>query len=247
MNKTVFTAYAAAAEGNPSGSDHVAVSTEDGADWGCFGRTVAEMRPAENFHQVAQGTGYRRWAELIVGSDNAGLHLHDDSKCHNLANRILAVAHTDVRKAGADVVVMCLYGKYGFNIPGYIERIRKAGAQVNTEAPGTLSEADIEAAVALVNRAKQDELEIIVEYFREALPPNSVSLSDQEKAQVVQIYSEFSDKRASLQGHSQGYVAYLASVKILLLDALRQFENLLGKDRFIAVFKAAPECLRQNM
>lgn len=238
MQKTIFRSYAASAEGNPAGCDHVAVGTDDGADWGCFGRGIAALKNAPDCHQVAEGQGYRRWAGIIEGGDNAGLVNEQSGRCHNVANRILAVAGADVRTAGSDVVILFVYGKYGFNIPGFLQRVKAGADQVNTEAPETLSADDVQSVIEKINNVKQDELDIIEEYFEKALGNTNFNLSQDEKAGIGKIYNDFFEQRVPIQSLPG---SYFDNLKPVALKSLLQLEALLGNDRFLKVFTAAPQ------
>jgi hypothetical protein len=244
MEKTIFRAYAAQADGMPAGCDHVSVSTDDGADWGCFGRSAADLRNAQDCRAVAVGEGYRSWAEQIQSNDNGGLELHKTGKCHNLANRLLAVTGTDVRTAGTDAAIMFVFGKYGFNIQAFISRLRAGAAAVNNLAPNTISESDIETVISKVNQAKFDELQIIEEYFRNALPSQQLTLTTSEQDNVAAIYSQYFDTRESLQGDPSTYFDRLKPVAI---EALIKVRALLGENRFQIIFKAAPHILLDSL
>lgn len=237
MQKTTFKSFAAAADGNPPGCDHVAVETDDGCNWGCFGRGVLELKSAPDCHQVAEGQGYSKWGDVINGNDYAGLVNEVSGRCHNVANRILSVAGTDVRLAGADVAIMFLYGKYGFNIPGLLDRAKAGAAQVNMADLGTLSNNDVQAVIDKINNVEQDELEIIEEYFQKALGQN-FTLTQDEKSGVARIYGDFFNKRLPVQSMPG---SYFDNLKPIFLSSLTQLEVLLGQERFVKIFAAAPK------
>jgi hypothetical protein len=246
MEKAVFTAYAALAQNDPTGGDHVCVASSDGGSWPCWGRSLQNfIDDKADYREVARGLAFTKWANLIVGDDgNAGLTIHVTGKCHNQANRILALAGTDVRTAGADAMIMFFFGKYGFDVPAYIERVKSAATKLKREAPDTLLDADINEVIAYINRAQQDELEILEEYFKQAIAPQVLNLTADQKAGIADIYRNFFNQRAALEGDPGSYAGKLRPVA---RDSLGQLGQLLGPDNYLLFSKAFPQYARDSL
>jgi len=244
MEKAIITAYASVAQGDSSGGDHVCIICSDGFHSGCFGRDYSDMVNAPDCHQVAQGKLYSRWAELISDSASAQLQNNVTGRCHNVANRFLALAGTDVRTAGADPMIMLYYGKYGFNLPGYVDSVKSAAQQFNGENPGIVSDDDLNTVLAYINQAQQHELEILEEFFKIALVPAGLKATPDQMMQVAAIYGDFFNQRASIEGDPSSYGN---KIKPIIVASLSKLRDALGLDIFSVIFTEIPPYAAQAL
>ncbi len=177
MNKAQFLAYSIPTLDYPIDTgfklDHVFVVTSEGDDWGCFGRGRDYIPQAK---QIAQGLGYAKWGNMIRGGDETGLQNLITGTCHNVANRLLVLAGTGVSAAVGDALVLLFYGKYGFNVDAYINRVQSSAAAINEAEPGALSDNEISDVINKVTGGMSDELEILEQDFQDALQPHNESL-----------------------------------------------------------------------
>lgn len=215
-------------------------------NWNCFG-TGAECLP--NAQQVSEGPAYVKWADLINnGTDFAGLKNQVTGVCHNVANRLLVLAGTDVSGADGDSLAILMYGKYGFNVDQYIERVRTTADTINSEEPGTLSSIEIDGIVNQITGGLTDELAILERDFQVMLQPHNVNLTDAQKAGLSAIYNDFHTKRQqALDAGNQSDQAgdfqnkYAERMKPILLQSLTQISTLLGPDNYKTIFGLLPE------
>jgi hypothetical protein len=123
--------------------DHVFIISSENNNWNCFGGGKEE---ACKQYEIASTQGFIEWARLVYGPENEGREGRPPNAypaadvtelyngvCQNVANRILLLADTniDVRKAHGNALVTLLYGKYGFGIDIFIEKIKSTARQLN--------------------------------------------------------------------------------------------------------------------
>jgi len=250
MNKDILTAYSIPTSypnANGLNLTHVfVVSTVNGAvtnNWGCFGRG-AECIPQAK--QIAQGPAYTKWADLINGTENAGLTNCVTGVCHNVANRLLVLAGTDVSGADGDAAAILLYGKYGFNVDQYVARIKATANAINNEQPGTISDAEISGIIDQITGGQSDELKILEQDFQDLLQPHNENLTDAQKTGLSDIYNDFHNKRqqewaAGDQNDPDFQTKYEERMKPVLIQSLTQMSALLGPDEYKTIFGYLPE------
>ena len=184
----------------------------------------------------------------------AGLHVKYDGVCHNAANRILVLAGADVSDATGNALVMLMYGKYGFNIPQYIQAVKDAAQKVNADARTTVIPQDeVDAVVARITGDVAGEIDtlekdILRSHFEEQLKLQN--LSPDQVSRLRQIYSDFQEKRLAIfnatEAHNPNHSAdiqaqYATAMKPALSQCLEQMLQTLGQTQFLAMFQASPE------
>lgn len=260
MEKTEFIAYGVSTTAYPSLKnrpvDHVFVVTSE-HNWPCFGRGGKEI---PNSHVVAKGFGYAKWAEYINGPDPihpTGLINKVTGVCHNVANRLLVLANADVSDAFGNEIVTLMYGKYGFYVDQYVERVKATAARVNEEIPGAITQNDIDSVVNRITNDIGDELESLVEDIEAR---SGIEISAAKKQGLGIIYTEFHKRREEVfaevsryQDHtinSCGIDAppalafqqrFQESMNSLLKNFLQEVINHFGLDTFVKVFKVNPD------
>jgi hypothetical protein len=249
MNKELIRAYSIQTDytnANGLKLTHVfVVSTVSNNNWNCFGRG-AECIPTAQ--QVSQGLAYAKWADLINGTDSAGLTNRITGVCHNVANRLLVLAGTDVSGADGDSLAILMYGKYGFNVDQYVERVKTQANAINSEQPGTISDAEIDGVINQITGDLTDELAILERDFQAMLQPHNENLTDVQKNGLTAIYNDFHTKRQ--QAWAAGNQSdqdidfqnkYEERLKPILLQSLTQISALLGPDQYKTIFGLLPE------
>lgn len=88
-------------------ADHTYVTSSDGHQWGCWGRSKGG-RP------ICSGTGNTLKADCLShGASEAGITYGMDGFCHQMANRILCPAGITVVEARGYRVSFFMWGAYG--------------------------------------------------------------------------------------------------------------------------------------
>ncbi len=230
-------------------------------NWNCFG-TGKEAVNSAKVLQSGAGSGYEQWACYVYGPYDgkggecpaAGLHVQYDGVCHNAANRVLVLANADVSDATGNALVMLMYGKYGFNIPQYIQAVKDAAQKVNADARTTIIPQDeVDGVVARIMGDVASEIDtlekdILRSHFEEQLKLQT--LSHDQASRLWQIYSDFQAQRlvifdateAHNPNHSTNIQAqYATAMKPVLSQCLEQMLQTLGETQFLAMFQASPE------
>ncbi len=248
-------------------ADHIFVCPGDGShNWNCFGggceiiiNKSRELRKLEN----GSGSGNARWASLIYGPSSegdpnfygsaAGIRNVYDGVCHNVANRILVITGEgiDVSGAAGNELVTLMYGKFGYNIEKFIDNVRITAKLVNEEQPGTLTDQEIEDVVNRITRgvSPDNELEILKKDLDEHFGPHLSHLSDEERSKFDSIYKDFQDDRKTAYYDAEPQTGtglefqrrFADRIEPHLKTCLLKLDELLGRDRFLALFKGVPE------
>ena len=150
--------------------DHVFVTSNLRNNWNCFGGGIEE---ACEDHMISSSQGCVEWATLVYGKENEGkggripnafpaaevTELYN-GVCQNAANRILVFTENniDVRKANANALVTLLYGKYGFGIEVFVEKVKSTAASLG------VSEDELAAILDRLSRGQSAEAERIAFY-----------------------------------------------------------------------------------
>ena len=264
MNKVQFQGYCIDfdasqydTQGLPPGIklSHTFVSSPN-YDFNCFGQgkqfvSTAKMLPS------AAGSALEEWAIAIYGPNHdeyspaADVLVRQNGVCHNAANRVLAIAGADVSDATGNALVMLMYGKYGFGVKDYIQKIKDAADKVNADAKEIVITPDDVNTV--LNRVLGDaslelptlERDLLRTHFAEQV--NQQNFTADELASLQKIYSDFEVQReqvfttqavnpgtASLQGR------YAGAMKPVLLGCLQQMLQALGETKYLSMFEANP-------
>ncbi len=105
-----------------TGADHTYVTSSDGYNWPCWGRSAGGR-------DICAGDGSSASANCFSQTDShAGIIYALTGVCHQTANRVLYPARVVVSKAGDYWVSVLLYGTYGtHNLASWIEwEVRKS-------------------------------------------------------------------------------------------------------------------------
>jgi hypothetical protein len=231
-----------------SSLDHTFVVSDRGDNWSCWGRG-REVIPQS--HQLAQTQGNAIWADLFHGSDPihpCGLTEKVSGVCQNVCNRLLLVGDADVSSAGGNELVIILYGKYGFGLDDFINRVNRAASMANQQQAGAVSENDVDAVVSKIKGSEEQEIETLRRHFTEALAAHSANVSEKEQKSIIDFYDSFHDNRERIQhdvpknGTADDFRGrYLRKLGPALLNYLRSMLSVLGRVRYAAIFKISPE------
>jgi hypothetical protein len=264
MNKAQFQAYCidfSGYGGLPPGIkvSHTFVASPS-HNWNCFGTGKEAIASAKVLPSGA-GLGYEQWASYVYGPYDgkvgdcpaAGLHVQYDGVCHNAANRILVLANADVSDATGNALVILMYGKFGFNIPKYIQSVKDAAQRVNTEAATTIiTQQEIDAVVARITGDPAGEFntlekDILRSHFEDQLKLHD--LRPDQLDRLRQIYGGFQESRLKVFNATEAHAPsntniqaqYANAMKPVLSQCLEQMLQTLGEDQFLKMFQASPE------
>ena len=139
-----------------------------------------------------------------------------------------------------------MYGKYGFNVDQYIARVKATANTINSEQPGTLSDAEINGIIDQITGGLSDELKILEQDFQDLLQPHNENLTDGQKAGLSDIYNDFHNQRqqvwaAGNQNDPDFQTNYEERMKPILIQCLTKMSTLLGPDQYKIIFSYLPE------
>jgi len=251
-----FTLYA-----RPTGStsgiplEHTYVLSVDGHNWNCFGAG----RGSDQSRIVRKANGSSKWASLIYGPDEgaqdsgtaAGLSIRYDGVCQNAANRILVITgdEIDARDTQGNALATLTYGKFGFNLSQYIDRVKSTGQQLLKNDPGEITQADIDTVTNRITRglSADDELDILHADVQEQMGTHLSALTDTQRKDFDTIYIDFQAQRsaafdaASKQASGQAAQGPLVNnLKVPLTTCFGRLVEVLGMDGFQAMFGVNP-------
>lgn len=192
--------------------DHVWVTTESGPhNWNCFGRGRAENH-APGSRLIGTATGNIDWMAVVYdpaaegrgGRDNdpaaAGCVELYHGVCQNVANRILAMTeeNADVSKAAANEIAVLTFGKYGFGVEAFIERLKSTADALNMANPGSVSEDELKRTLENVQqgttvKAEFDALTDDMPLLRAAILERT---TERQRQAFAEEYMAFQQRRA---------------------------------------------------
>lgn len=192
--------------------DHVWVSTEIGPhNWNCYGRGRTENHAAGS-RLLGTANGNIEWMAAVYGPEAEGRGGRDNDPaaagcvelyhgvCQNAANRILAMTqeNADVSKAAANEIVVLTFGKYGFGVDAFIERLRLAADSLNRTKPGSVSVDELNRTLENIKqgttvRAEFDALTDDIPVLRAAILART---TDRQRQEFVEAYTLFQQRRA---------------------------------------------------
>lgn len=258
-----FTLYA-----RPSGSigaiplEHTYIVSADGHNWNCFGAG----KGSDQSRIVRKVNGSSKWASLIYGPDEgpidstpaAGLRVRYDGVCQNAANRILVLAGDDIDARGTqgNAFATLMYGKFGFNIPQYIETVKSTGAKLLTTNPGEITPSDIQAVLDRINRGITPDAELAILHAdaEEQLGTSLLDITDAQANAFRPIYGDYQNDRsaafatAASKANVGDQIAYgplksnLAAPWAKCVDRL---VTTIGPDQFKMMFGVEPGAAKQ--
>lgn len=246
-----FTAYAMPTQWQPIKQlhnwplDHTCVATSSGMQWGCYGRTYPEDPSVATV--VATGPGDDLWAKAIAGPDgHAGIDYGVTGVCDQCSNRILLPAGLTVRNSPGNEIATLLSGIYGLKLAEFATRVKDAAAAVNKEHPGRISEAKVEAAVALLGGGLKDEWALVRANNERLIKP---VLGAQQYAIVApdieDVYLSLYYKREALtHAWERGTIDKGTLVKKVLVafsEALGDLRDVVGVQNYAKIVAVPPQ------
>lgn len=245
--------------------DHTWLSTESGPhNWNCYGRGRSNNHDA-NTRRIGVAHGNVAWMAAVYGPKAEGRSGRGDNDpaaagvvellhgvCQNAANRILAMTeeNLDVSKAAGNELVVLAFGKYGFGVDRFIERLKVTAADLNAKVPGSVTEEELRRTIANVKAgttvnaefyALTDDLPSIRDAFK-------VSATDRQRIEFAEKYVAFQSRRAEkfaaieklhLPNHdARGQMA--SFLKVELSNLLEYMRGNLGEDVYTQVVSVVP-------
>lgn len=229
--------------------EHVFVSSESGRSWGCMGRDLGDPTVTGN-RPLVEGLAEEEWVNEIAGPDNnhtAGIENKITGVCHQCANRLLIPAGVNVNKAYGNEVAIIGFGLYGPDIEDVKRVVLSAAQRVNDRQPGLIPQADIEAAVRRMDNCVADEYEVMKRDFEERnpVPADAAPVPVDIQSRQRDIHARFAQRRrdsyrAFRAGQTTGE-AYGLFLRENLRQALVEFRELMGEDKYMKMFRMTPE------
>ena len=245
--------------------DHTWLSTECGPhNWNCYGRGRGNNRDSDA-RLLGIVHGNVAWMAEVYGPEAEGKPgrgpgdpaaagvvelLH--GVCQNASNRMLAMTeeNLDVSKAGGNELVVIAFGKYGFGVKAFIDRLKSTAARLNAATPGTVTEAELNRTLANVEAGQRvgaefealtDDLPIIRDAFL-------VKATSAQRSEFAKEYAAFQLRRSerffeveksNLPDHdARGKMAIFLRAELGRL--LGKVRELLGSDVYTQVVSVVP-------
>lgn len=192
--------------------EHTWASTEIGPhNWNCFGRG-REINHLGGTRPLGTATGNIEWMAAVYDPNAEGREGRDDNPaaagcvelyhgvCQNATNRILAMTeeNADVSKAAANEIVVLTFGKYGFGVSAFIERLKASAERLNKANPGSVSDEELNRTLENIRqgttvKAEFDALTDDMPVVRAAILARTTEAQRQE---FVKEYMAFQQRRA---------------------------------------------------
>ena len=264
MNTNItFTLYADAAGAvGPVPIDHTYVTSSDNHNWNCFGRGAGSGGRVLRSVKASS-----KWAALIYGQQYegsqdcgapAGLAIRHSGVCQNVANRILVLGNADASGSFGNALATVMYGKFGFNIPQYIEIVKSTGDQLLKSDPGEITQQDIDTVLGRIAYGQTPDAELDILHADLDVEENK-SLPDVTEAQrnaFRPIYSDYQKQRADAfatvdaKSNPSDQFAFGALKDALIApwtQCVTRLITTLGPDQFQAMFGVSPEIATKLM
>jgi hypothetical protein len=270
MTKATFTAYARitgydSAQLKALGVklDHVFVTSSRHNNWNCFGGGIEEAR--EDI-AIASSQGYVEWASHVYNPEKEGrVGRNPDAYpaaevtelfngvCQNAANRILVFTedNIDVRKANASGLVTLLYGKYGFGIKVFIERVKSTAACLG------IPEIDLSKILERIQQGQsaEAELDILKSVYTHKHGTPFPVIPAEQWGRVVKAHSNFQVSRDE-EFNRIAQAKPGQDIRMDLVEALKpdlgtyygELENAFGREAVLDIMQVLPPniCLALN-
>ncbi len=246
--------------------DHTWLSTESGPhNWNCYGRGRSNNHDADT-RRIGVGHGNVPWMAAVYGPNAEGRSGRGDNDpaaagvvellhgvCQNAANRMLAMTeeNLDVAKAAGNELVVLAFGKYGFGVDRFIERLKATAAGLNAKAPGSVTEEELRRTTANVKvgtavsaefYALTDDLPNIRDAFKEsATERQRIEFTEKYAAFQLRRSEKFADiEKLRLPNHdARGQMA--SFLKVELPNLLESIRGSLGTDVYAQVVSVVPD------
>ncbi len=226
--------------------EHVFVLTDAGHDWGCFGRGGAAI---SHSRLLTESVGNARWANLANGTDKdhpTGMTNFVDGTCHCVANRLLAFSNSDVSAANGNELVILGYGKYGYGLDAFVERVKDAAVHLRGEGV-FIGDEEVAQIEQKLRGHIREELDILRKDFEELFPLKIGALATEKLAGLRSIYERYHTRRLEVRAsidptapQSEVQTQYRTLLHPALIKCLYDAMDLLGQDVYTKLLKLSP-------
>lgn len=194
--------------------DHVCLCDDRGKyNWNCFGRGRSNIHD-KAVRTLCVATGNAEWLAEVYGRDAegkggrgdqapaaAGVYELFNGVCQNAANRLLALTDEDydVSKACGNELVVLAYGKYGFGIEDFIQRVKKSAEKVNARHSDCISQDKLERAVACLKKGQtvSYEFEALTDELPQLRAAFEEKTTEQGRKEFAAEYAAFQERRSN--------------------------------------------------
>jgi len=156
----------------------------------------------------------------------------------------------DASKAGGNELVVLAFGKYGFGVEAFVDRLKETAAMLNAATPGIVTEAELARTLANVEagRTAGAEFEALTDDLPMIKDAFLTRTTSAQRAEFAKEYAAFQTRRSekfleveksNLPNHdARGKMAiFLESELGRLLEKVRE---LLGPDVYAQVVSVVP-------
>jgi len=245
--------------------EHTWLSTEFGPhNWNCYGRGRGNNNDPDA-RRLAVVHGNVRWMAEVYGTEAEGRSGRGDDDpaaagvvellhgvCQNATNRMLAmtVENLDVSKAGGSELVVLAFGKYGFGVESFIERLNETAARLNAQHPGTVSGEELRRTLSNVNAGTMvgAEFEALMDDLPEIRAAFMTKATERQRGEFAKKYAAFQlrreetfsslDKRSLPKHDARRHIA--AFLQVELSDLLGHVRKCVGADVYAQIVSALP-------
>ena len=193
--------------------DHVCMYDKEGShNWNCFGRGRSDIRN-NDARILCIASGNAEWLAEVYGRDAEGKGGRDDKDplaagvcelfngvCQNVANRLLAMTEEnyDVSKASGNELVVLAFGKYGFGIDDFIQKVNDSAERVNKLYPNSVSQDAVARAIKCLKEGQKVSYEF--EALTDELPDLRAAFvektTERDRNAFSVEYAAFQNRRA---------------------------------------------------
>ena len=249
--------------------DHVCLCDKEGRhNWNCFGRGRSDILN-NDVRRLCVASGNAEWLAEVYGREaegKSGRGNHDPSAagvcelfngvCQNAANRLLALTgeNYDVSKARGNELVVLAFGKYGFGIDDFIQKVGDSADRVNARHPNSVSQDDVARSIACLREGQKVayEFEALTDELPDLRAAFAEKTTERDRNEFSVEYAAFQCRRdaefakldkASLPNHDarermgeflkNEMTAFLTKIRVRLGDeTYQQVLHVLPQDAF---------------
>ena len=245
--------------------EHTWLSAEAGRhNWNCYGRGRGNNHDRDA-RRLCVAHGNVEWMAQVYGPEAEGKPSRGPNDpaaagvvellhgvCQNATNRMLAMTeeNLDASKAGGNELVVLAFGKYGFGVEAFVDRLKETAAMLNAATPGIVTEAELARTLANVEagRTAGAEFEALTDDLPMIKDAFLTRTTSAQRAEFAKEYAAFQTRRSekfleveksNLPNHdARGKMAiFLESELGRLLEKVRE---LLGPDVYAQVVSVVP-------
>ncbi len=193
--------------------DHVCLYDKEGShNWNCFGRGRSDIHN-KDVRKLCVASGNAEWLAEIYGREAegkggrgnqdppaAGVCELFNGVCQNVANRLLAITEEnyDVSKADGNELVVLTFGKYGFGVEKFIQKVKESADRVNARNPDSISHDRVEQAIAnlLEGQKVTYEFEALTDDLPDLRAAFAEKATERDRNEFALEYAAFQNRRA---------------------------------------------------